>query len=638
MQQKKLLVLVIATVCTSVSAEEADTLADITVTATRNEIMLREAPGSVSIITRQDIAQKGAENVFDAIRDAPGVSLQGIGTGGRKTISLRGMESRHTLMLVDGKRIPASNDVIGPNTDYQYDWVPVDQIDRIEVVRGPMSVLYGSDALGGVVNIITRKAGQEWSGDARLTSRLSGSDEGGDGHDLELNVSGGVHDNVQLSIGGQHARRSAVTSQLFPNTSAIEGRDKQQLSLQADWQPAAGHNLTLEHTTGQEQRWYDTVTRTSAPYQSQYDIDRVQTSLGWKGHVGNAKTSLRAYQSKVDITNSATNGVAATDPQKLDEQVLEGSTGFALGDKQFVTAGLEQRSETLTHPKLAGGSDEATTKSAYVQDEIELSGRTHLTLGVRQDDHEVFGGETSPRASVVWDANDQLTLKASYGHGFRAPTIKQSSDGYSFQAGRILIKSNPDIQPETSDALELGGNYSKGRFNLNATVFDSKVKNLIDTRLNRTLAGGVQEWVYDNIDEARLRGVELSSETRLRDNLKLNASYQYLDAKDGDDQRLERRPRHTVAAGVEWEKNGWQTSLRAEHLAGQVIASPTTGVPSDVPDYTLWNAGVRKPLGKHLELGVGLENLTDVRLEEKSPDFRHEEYPRTLRLELRGDF
>lgn len=635
---KKLLVILIATSCSNLWADAPDTLSDITVTATRSEIMAKQAPGSVSVITRQEIAQKGGENVLETLRGTPGVSLQGIGSGGRKAISLRGMESKHTLLLLDGKRLPASNDVIGPNTDYQYDWIPVEQIERIEVVRGPLSVLYGSDALGGVVNIITRKPDKAWSGNAKLTSRSASGDAGGDGHDAELNLSGGVRDNLQLSIGGQQSRRSAVASQLDPRQSAIEGKEKQQVSLSADWQPATGHNIKLEHIAGQEERWYNTVTRTNAPYQSSYDIDRQQTSLGWKGPLGKTTSSLRAYQSSVDISNHATAPGTATDPQTLQDTVVEGNTRFAIGDKHFITTGLEHRSERLENPKLAGGKDDISLKSAYVQDEIEVSNRTHVTVGVRQDEHATFGGETSPRVSIVRDVSDNLTLKASYGHGFRAPTIKQVSTGYAFQSGKIIIKSNPELKPETNDALELGANYTHGKLNLNAAVFDNKVKNLIDTRLNKTLAGGVQEWLYANTDEARLRGAEVSAELKVRDGLKLNTNYQYLDAKDGDDQRLDRRPRHTLSTGVAWEKNGWKTNLRAEYLADQTIASPTTGVMADTPDYTLWNAGVRKAVSKHLEVGVGIENLTDVRLEEKSTAFRHEEYPRTLRLELRGDF
>ncbi len=635
---KKLLIIMIASSCSNLWADQPDDLGEVTVTATRAEIKTKQAPSSVTIVTRQEIAQQGSDNVLDAIRGTPGVSLQGVGSGGRKTISLRGMESKHTLLLVDGKRLPASNDVIGPNTDYQYDWIPVEQIERIEVVRGPMSVLYGSDALGGVINIITRKPGEQWSSDAKLTSRSSTDDAGGDGHDAEFNLSGGVGDKLQLSIGGQQSRRSAVASQLDPRQSAIEGKEKQQLSLSADWQPAAGHTIKLEHSAGQENRWYNTVTRTNTPYQSSYDIDRQQTSLGWKGSLGKTVSSVRAYQSDVDIINHATAPGTATDPQKLQDTVVEGNTRFAIGDKHFITTGLEHRTERLENPKLTGGKADITLNSAYLQDEIEVSPRTHVTVGVRQDEHDIFGGETSPRVSIVHDVNDKLTLKASYGHGFRAPTIKQVSPGYAFQTGKILIKSNPDLQPETSDALELCANYTHGKLNLSAAVFDNKVNNLIDTRLDKTLAGGVQEWVYANTDTAKLRGAELSADVNVRNGLKLNTSYQYLDAKDGDGQRLDRRPRHTLSTGVEWEKHGWKTNLRAEHLADQIIASPTTGVMAAAPHYTLWNAGVRKAVNKHLEVGVGIENLTDVRLEEKSTVFRHEEYPRTLRLELKGNF
>lgn len=636
--RRKILTVLLAGLCSNVWAEEAEMLEEITVTATRTEMATKEAPSSVTIVSRQDIARKGAENILEAIQGTPGITLQGIGTGGRKTISLRGMESKHTLILVDGKRIPSTNDVIGPNTDYQYDWVPIGQIERIEVVRGPMSALYGADALGGVINVITHKPDNNLTGEARLASRTTDGNQGGDGHDVILNLSSGVRDNLQLNISGQQSRRAAVDSKLTPNTSAIEGQEKQQLDLGINWQPADDHNIRLEHNTGNEKRWYDTVTRTGTPYQSSYDIDRQQTSLGWEGRVGSTKSKLRTYQSDIDISNSATNGVTPTDPQKLQEQVVEGSTAFAGGEKQFITVGAEHRTEKLTHPKLPNGQDEASVKSIFAQDEIELSERTYLTLGARQDDHDAFGSEISPRASIVWDANEQLTLKASYGHGFRAPTLKQVAPGYSFPAGRFIIKSNPDLKPETSDAIELGANYATGKLELNAAVFDNKVKNLIDTRFNQNLPGGLQEWIYDNIDEANMRGAELSTKLNVTGDLKLTGNYQYLDARDGNGQRLERRPRHTLSVGTEWEKNGWQTSLSAEHLADQTIVPPATGMMTDLPDYTIWNAGVRKSVNKHLEVAAGIDNLTNVRLEDKSPDFRHEEYPRTLRLEVRGEF
>ncbi len=614
------------------SLAEEVVLDTVFVTATLSEIDPAEAPGSVTVITRQEIEQKGGDNILDLIRGSAGISLQGIGSGGRKTLSLRGLESKHTLILVDGKRIPGSNDAIGPNTDYQYDWIPTGRIERVEIVRGPMSVLYGADALGGVVNIITRNPGKKLTGNLKLTSQLANGDfnDDGDGHDADFNISGGVTDNLQFSLGAQHARRSSVASKLKLGQSAIEGRKKQQLSFGADWQPTENHNIELEYSLGQEDRWFDTATRRNVPYQSQYDIERDQLSLGWKGTVGKTTSSLRAYQSKVDIINKATNGVAATAPQKLTDTVMEGNISFPLGEKHFITAGLEHRIEELENTNLINDKDDFTLNSVYFQDEIDVTENTLFTLGARFDDHEAFGSEVSPRASVVWSVSDNLKLKGSYGHGFRAPTIKQASSDYVFSIGIINITGNSELEPETSDAFELGANYSTEKYTIDAAVFDNKVKNLIE------LTGPITDRTYENISEARLKGAEISTKIFLKEGLALNTAYQYLDAKDGDGVRLNQRAKHSLSSGITWDKNNWQWSLNGEYLSGQTIEK--NNVSTDVPGYTLWNAGVRKSLSKNLDLAIRVNNLTDVRLEDKSAAFLHEEYPRTLSLELRGKF
>ena len=308
-----------------------------------------------------------------------------------------------------------------------------------------------------------------------------------------------------------------------------------------------------------------------------------------------------------------------------------------MGEKHLITAGLEHRIEKLKNPNLTNSKDDTTLDSLYLQDEIDLNDNILITLGARFDDHESFGNEISPRASIVWNATDKLILKGSYGHGFRAPNIKQVSPGYTFPIGIFVISSNPDLKAETNDAIELGANYSTEKYTINAAVFDNKVKNLIDTRFESFLPGGVlQRWTYDNIDEARLKGAEISTKVELGKRLHLTGSYQYLDAKDDTGQRLEHRPRHTLSAGVLWEKNSWKLNLNAEYLSDQLIEQ--TRVITEVPSYTMWNVGVRKSINKNMEFAAGIENLTDVRLEDKSPAFRYEEYPRTLRLELRGNF
>ena len=616
------------------SAEEV-VLDAVFVTATLSEIDPAEAPGSVTVIDRQQIEQNGGENILDLIRGTAGISLQGIGSGGRKTLSLRGLESKHTLILVDGKRIPGSNDALGPNTDYQYEWVPTTQIERIEIVRGPMSVLYGADALGGVVNIITRKPGKKLTGNAKLSSRLpngdvNGNNDDGEGHDADFNISGGVTDNLQFSVGAQHARRSSVASKLKSGQSAIEGRKKQQLSFGANWQPAENHNIELEYNIGKEDRWFDTATRRNALYQSQYDIDRDQLSLDWKGTIGKTTSSLRAYQSKIDVINKATNGVAATAPQKLTDTVVDGTISVPLGEKHFITVGLEHRIEELENTNLVNNKENFTLNSVYFQDEIDINDSTLITLGARFDDHEAFGSEVSPRASVVWSVSDNLKLKGSYGHGFRAPTIKQASSDYVFSIGIINITGNSELEPETSDAFEFGANYSTEKYSIDAAVFDNKVKNLIE------LTGPITNRTYQNISEARLKGAEISTKIFLKEGLTLNTAYQYLDAKDGDGILLNQRPKHSLSSGITWDNNSWQWSLNAEYLSGQTIEK--NNVATNVPGYSLWNAGVSKSLNKNLDLAIRVNNLTDVRLEDKSDAFLHEEYPRTFSLELRGKF
>ena len=143
----------------------------VTITATMTEQDARTAPASVTVITAETLAERNAADLLDAVRDTPGITFSARQVGGRKTLALRGLEGKHTLTLIDGRRISASDDVIG-HSDYQYGWLPLSAIERVEVIRGPLSALYGSEALGGVVNLIPKKPGDRWTGSLGLAGRL----------------------------------------------------------------------------------------------------------------------------------------------------------------------------------------------------------------------------------------------------------------------------------------------------------------------------------------------------------------------------------------------------------------------------------------------------------------------------------
>jgi len=137
----------------------------IVVTSTRTETALQDAPGAITVITAKDIEDQPVRDLVDILAETPGISLSGCSTGGRKTLSIRGAENRHSMILVDSRRIAPSDASMG-HSNYENSWVPIESIERIEIIRGPLSSLYGSDALGGVVNIITRPPTQKWHGGA----------------------------------------------------------------------------------------------------------------------------------------------------------------------------------------------------------------------------------------------------------------------------------------------------------------------------------------------------------------------------------------------------------------------------------------------------------------------------------------
>lgn len=164
------------------------------VTASSVEQNLKDAPASISVITQEDLQRKPVQNLKDVLKEVPGVQLTNEGDN-RKGVSIRGLDSSYTLILVDGKRVNSRNAVFRHN-DFDLNWIPVDSIERIEVVRGPMSSLYGSDALGGVVNIITKKIGQKWSGTVTVDTTIQEHRDRGDTYNGQFFTSGPLIDGV----------------------------------------------------------------------------------------------------------------------------------------------------------------------------------------------------------------------------------------------------------------------------------------------------------------------------------------------------------------------------------------------------------------------------------------------------------
>ena len=634
-----LAVMAAATLAATAPAQASDAPQTIFITATRYALLAADAPAALSVVTRRDIEARGADNVLDAIRGETGLSLQGRAVGGRKVISIRGLDSRHALFLVDGKRIGASDGVIGAS-DFQYDWIAVDDIERIEIVRGPMSVLYGSEAVGGVINIITRQPGDAWRFGAMAEGIVADGGRGGNGWRSGVRADGPLGGDFYLRAGVATSKVDAITSPADVRLSELEARDKLDGWLGVSWRGLKGQRFEVEHRRGTEDREANARERGGQRrfHVTFNDIERATTALNWEAEwAAQFETQLRAYRSTIDVENRRTNGVALNVPQKVQEQVLEGQARRPFGDAHALTAGFEARNESLDDPGLPGGRSTLPHRSLFLQDEWTVAEPLALTFGARYDKHDRYGNEWSPRAYTVWRASPAWTVKGGYSHGFKVPNLKQVVPGARPEGPNTFI-GNPDLKPEVSDALEIGVGYAAGPAQAQLMLFDQRVDDLIEVRLvTPGPTPGIGTYTYENLSKARLRGVEASWLQPLGQGFSAGLSYTYLDAKNGNGQRLERRPRHSATARFDWQQGAWRVGATLEYAGDQLLpgAPPNTAL-QKVPDVALLGGHVTVSLPAGLEATLGVRNLDDVRLAEKSALFTQVEAPRTWRLTLRG--
>ena len=228
----------------------------VTVTATGHEEDALTAPASVTVIDREHIQNRASDDLLDAVQDTPGLSLSPRQAGGRKTFSLRGMNDAHTLMLVDGRRISATDDVVG-HSDYQYGWVPMSAVERVEVIRGPLSALYGSEALGGVVNVITRWPTEKWEGAITLSAqRASDHQRGGTGSKASIYAAGPLGENLTLRIDGEKGHVGSIATP-DRTLSEIEGRRPGNAGITARYTLNPQHRFEAGWRQGREDHFYN---------------------------------------------------------------------------------------------------------------------------------------------------------------------------------------------------------------------------------------------------------------------------------------------------------------------------------------------------------------------------------------------
>lgn len=600
------------------------------VTATSYQTRASEAPATVSVITQEELALMPYTNLTDALINTTGVNIADLGHG-RKGVEIRGMDVSQSLILVDGRRISRASDMLG-HSNFELQNIPVSDIERIEVIKGPMSALYGSDALGGVVNVITTQTTNEWTGRVR-GGGATAIDEGGNTANIEVGASGALIDDKLLTkVTAGDTYQGLIENRNRDNETDIAGNRNQFIDLDLKAILTPEQELDLYTRIAQTESWYDSNdASTDRKIRSTTTYDSLDYGVMHSGYWAFGDTQLRVYGSRVSQDNEKNIGPANT-ANDVDEDIVDGYVQFFANDNHHVTVGGQWSEQRLSSNDITTGGGSADQGALFLQDDISLTNELSLLLGVRYDNHSDFGSHTSPRAYLVYNPTQNWTFKGGYGEGFKAPTIKQLSPDYlNIGTGRPFdIRGNADLKPEVNKSYELSAAYNTERWGSTVTLFQNDVENLIELECVEACGRpqpGVTLYEYVNVAEAEIKGLEWAANMNLSPFWYVNMNLTLLDTEDkSTGKAIDNKPESQAYFAINWratEQLTTQASVR--HVGKQ------TDDDEKLPAYQVYDLAANYRL-QSVDLSMGVSNLFDTYLEDKSEFYTYAIQPRQVYL------
>jgi vitamin B12 transporter len=587
--KRLLIVLLIGLSAAQAIAEERTRLEEVVVTASKMAEPEGETTSPVVVIKEEDIKRMNARFVPEVLRQAAGLNLvQSGGTGHVATVFLRGGGAAQVLVMIDGVKVKS------PTTgQFDFAGINVEDIERIEIVKGPQSTIYGSEAMGGVINIITKKGSEG--------HRFYGSYEEG--------PRGTTNPSVTLSGAGQ-GYDYRLTGYYFETdgiSAAKEGTEKdayKNASLSGKFGMVLARNFSVE-VSGRyidERAELDFGTSWPEPDDPNYFQDGRRYDISGKGTVfvtdkWEQVLTISTVREKLKSLDPDDTFMYFSSDIETVMDAVDWQHNFYMAKGYSLTVGAEYREETGEN---RGVFDERTDNTAVYFNSRRKTDTLVSNLGVRHDMHSAFGDKTTWRVGFLEEMDYGMRFRASYGTGFRAPTLNEL---FHPQGG------NPDLKPEESESWELGveQDYTEN-VTITLTYFEQKYSDLI-----QWVEVAPWTWQAQNISRARVKGVESGLSYRITDSFRLNAGYANFDAEDrSTGKALLRRPREKVTVGMDY--TGPRLALHAgySYLGGRVDGFPERKLAA----YNLVDLSASYGLTRAITLYARAENLFDEDYEE----------------------
>ena len=626
-----------------VTLAPAPIVEQVTVVSASRQQELRESLNTrVDVVTRSRIEETGGhETVGEVLRELPGVlTRRGSETAGAAGEQIQGIDSRQVLVLLDGQPIVGARGIKRGGV-LNLDRQSTARLERVEVVKGAASALYGSDALGGVINLITREPSSAFDATVAIAAGNLGvvSSRADAGFKKErtygiFSLERHQHDGFDLTPG------------TFDTTGAPYRRFDAMAKLQQQLAPSfsLGGFVTGYHN--------DTGGRSNGELGPQEDDirDRAISANVMARWMAGRDTSVEARAYVSDFSERSDGRLAPPrstplEPGSLDQRYQKADlvVGHTMGARQLLQGGLEwsrDHYEGTNRVRDEAGGHEADVAVLWAQHRWSLTNRVTTTIGARVDRRSQFETAVSPKAAASMRLTDGLLARVSYGRGFRAPDLGQLYYRFLSPSNFYQVIGNPSLSPEYAHSWQLGGEYitSGRRARVGLNVFRNDVTDLIESvnlgfvatpaQLSALLARegldqsfrpvlGRLVLTYRNLFDVVTQGVELDSEAAVTSAVSLGGAYTYLSAHDTDTGlALTGRHRHHGHVRVSWQprRSGLRASLRGTFFSSWIAArAATAGAVQDTvaPRFALWDAFVSQRLGRGLSAFLAIDNLAD---------------------------
>lgn len=602
-------------------AADGQELPAVVVTGTRSEKPIDETPIRTEVVDRQEIERTHARTLKDALENVPGLQLREIHGKSGYEVTLQGMTSDQVLVLIDGLPITAST---GSTVDVsQY---LLTEVDRVEVVKGASSAQYGSSAMGGVINVITRPIRKGFSG----AVTADGGSYGGQNADGSPGL---LHGNVRVE-GGTEQFRGRLSADALDNKGFAVDPDgwtrhgdavrRQQYAGRLEWLPTQAGSFWFDasaYRETDEQRYQYYAPPNYVPQRKTEDIDRNRYTYGGQWRFDNGvRARLAGVAETYDTTTREYSNSYKTATRNSSQRTDHVSTQFDLPAwySQLWQFGAdfhrERLDQTVNGASELAGNAERRAGELYFQNDILFSETWEMVVGLRGQQDSDFGSHFAPkvgvRGNLLATEDWKGVLRANYGQGYRVPNLKERHYLFDHSSLGYMVLGNPDLKPESSHSFQLGGQLSwRDRVTVDANLFYNRVSDLIQTDMaNFTLVNGIATYTYRNVARARTQGAETSLRWRATGALGLTAAYTYTDADDLDTgAQLTRRPRHMGRLGADWRVlPSTEITARARFQSSEV-ADSTTGARS--PGWGTLDLVVNQRIGRNATVFAGVNNL-----------------------------